>query len=93
MDRLRKKINTGVFSKPNRRLNNQRRTNQSDRRQNALSFSQCRRSTTLSRRRQDRRSPLQSLDWIQLKNTKSTKNTYTCANDSPRLGQFVDLAI
>jgi len=93
VDKPAKKINTSVFSKPNRRQSSQRRANQTERRQNVIPTKQCRRSTTLKRRRQDRRLALHSLDWVQLTNTKNTKNQYTCANDTPRLGQFVDLAI
>lgn len=93
MDTSGKKVNTSVFNKPNRRHSSQRRINQADRRNNAISVNFNRRSTTLSRRNQDRRFPNHSLEWIQLANTKGANNSYTCANASPRLGQFVDFAV
>jgi len=85
--------NTNWFRKPNRRLNTQRRVNRLDRRQGNLVSSFCRRSTTLSRRTDDRRTSLHSTEWIQLSNTRPRKKIYVCANDTPRIGQFIDLAV
>ena len=91
--------NTNWFKKPNRRLSTQRRVNSLDRRQNDLAVSFCSRATKLSRRRNgrdgrdERRVSMHATDWIQLNNTLPRKQIYICANDSPRIGQFVDLAV
>ena len=85
-----------VFDKPNRRLSSQRRANLSERRNTNTAntnVQNCRRKTSLNRRNLDRRIALKSTDWVQLTNSGIRKAQYVCANDAPRLGQFIDLAV
>lgn len=83
--------NTQWLKKPNRRLRNQRRVNRLDRRQSDMLVTNCRRSTSLSRRCDERR--MHASEWIQMSNIKTRKQNYICANDAPRMGLFVDLAV